>query len=100
MRYLRVIWRHAFPAEPVLLYSEVDEEGWERRKLEIFADGRVGFADSAEQNLSTFLSETQIPSNDEIASDAQFVPSEIGKEEFERVWAQRRSGIIDAASQG
>jgi hypothetical protein len=34
MKYLKVVWVHDLPGEPVLLYSEVDDEGWEIRKVE------------------------------------------------------------------
>ncbi len=48
MRYLRVQWLHSHPDEPVTLYSELDDEGWEVRKVEIFADGHIGFASKTE----------------------------------------------------
>ncbi len=44
MKYIKVKWLHSHPDEPVLLYSELDKDRWETRKVEVFADGRIGFA--------------------------------------------------------
>jgi hypothetical protein len=34
MSYLKVKWNRSFPDEPMLLYSELDRERWEVRKVE------------------------------------------------------------------
>src|SRR5262245_38184841 len=90
--YIKVEWIHAFVDEPVLLYSEVDAHGWEIRKVEVFADGRVGYASATERAQSTMteLSLEPLPPLDEIASDPQFRPIAITKKEFEEVWFQRK----------
>ena len=44
MRYLRVHWNHNHPDEPVAMYSELDDQSWELRKVEFFPDGRIGHA--------------------------------------------------------
>ena len=44
MRYISVEWLHKFENEPVRLLSELDDEGFEIRKVEIFSDGSMGFA--------------------------------------------------------
>lgn len=89
MRYIRVQWIHSHPGHPVELYSELDDGCWEIRKVEIFPDGRVGFASATETAHSTELGEATVPPLEEIAADPQFRPEEISKEEFERVWARR-----------
>ena len=89
MRYLKVRWIHRHPDDPVLLYHEVDDQGWERRKVELFADGRVGFASACEGSPATGLSIEPLPTPEEIAADPQFEPVEIEKEEFERIWSGR-----------
>jgi hypothetical protein len=33
MSYLKVKWNRSFPDEPMLLYSELDRERWEVRKV-------------------------------------------------------------------
>lgn len=89
MNYLCVKWIHSFPDEPVWLYSEIDAERWETRKVEIFADGRYGYASATESSGGTGLGEGPIPTLAEIARDPQFEPSEITKEKFEQEWRRR-----------
>ncbi len=89
MNYIQVEWKHSFPMEPVLLYSELDDNRWEVRKVEIFSDGHWGYADSAESFGGTRLGKEPLPPLDEIAADMQFSPTEISNEEFEQVWARR-----------
>ena len=96
MRYFRVYWSHEHPDEPIELYSELDEAGWETRKVEVFRNGTIGFASNSEASGSTVLGEAPVPSLEEIASDPQFRPTQITKEEFERLWARRRSPIPSA----
>jgi hypothetical protein len=90
MKYIRVKWNHNHQDEPVLLYSELDPERWEKRKVEVFPDGRCGYASASESAGSTRLGEEPIPPPVEIASDSQFEPVEITREEFEEVWAKRK----------
>jgi hypothetical protein len=93
MEYIKVKWVHSHSGEPVLLYSELDKDRWETRKVEVFADGRIGFASATEitPSTKTKLSLEPLPTLDEIASDPQFQPVEIAKDEFEAVWSNRRS---------
>ena len=44
MNYVRVRWLHENPEAPVLAVSELDDHRWERRKVEVFADGSKGYA--------------------------------------------------------
>jgi hypothetical protein len=91
MTYIKVDWIHSNADDPVLLYSELDEGRWEKRKVEIFADGRRCYANSTESTGSTRLGEEPIPPLAEIASDQEFMPMEISKQEFEEVWAGRKT---------
>ena len=88
MTYIKVKWIHTFPDEPVDIYSELDNDRWETRKIEFFADGTNRYVgeDVASIDLDSELSEEPIPSLIEIAADPQFEPVEITKEEFEVVW--------------
>ncbi|WP_181138938.1 DUF6881 domain-containing protein [Streptomyces sp. Ru72] len=43
--YLKVIWHHDFPDEPVGILSEVGEDRYEVRKVEVFRGGRLDWAD-------------------------------------------------------
>ena len=91
MRYIAVQWHHNLPDEPIDLYSEIDDDRWEVRKVEIYRDGRIGYADSSEQRGDTRLGEVPIPSLDEIESDPEFTPREITAAEFDGIWAKRNS---------
>lgn len=88
--YLKVKWSHSFPDAPILLYMELDAERWELRKVEVFADGRLGYSDGAVSVGSVGLGVEPVPPLEEIASDPAFEPTEIAKEEFEEKWLQRR----------
>ena len=97
MRYLRVQWIHPDADEPIELYSELDDEGWETRKVELFRDGTLGFAESIESAGTTELGETPLPSLEEIAANPEFRPTWIPKEEFERAWSKRLSQVVHAS---
>lgn len=84
---LRVLWHHTIPDEPVVLFSEI-LDGWEVRKAEVCADGRMDAAGEMVQTGSAFLSETPLPPIAEIASDEQFTPAEIIRDDFEAVWVR------------
>jgi hypothetical protein len=88
MRYIKVVWNHSLPTEPVLLYSELDDNRWELRKVEQFRDGTLGYADSDVKSDRTRLSIEPLPSLSQIALQSQFIPLEISREEFEAIWRQ------------
>jgi hypothetical protein len=89
MKYMLVKWTHHYDDMPVLIYSELDEDRYETRKVEIFHDGRKGYASEIEEFGSTGLSETEIPLISEIAEDPVLEPKEITQDEFEKVWLER-----------
>jgi hypothetical protein len=91
MQYLRVQWLHENPKEPIWLYSELDEDRWEIRKVEVFRDGTKGYASPTESDGRTFLGTLPVPALNNIGADPQFVPQEISKEDFEFVWEHRWS---------
>ena len=92
MHYIKVFWLHSHADEPVILYSECDDEGWEQRKIEVWNDGCSGYADeTTPDNGGTSLSEVPIPPLDEIAADPQFKPFAIDRDEFEKAWADART---------
>jgi hypothetical protein len=89
MNYIRVQWLHETPEAPVLAVSELDDHRWERRKVEVFADGSKGYAMKGEERGGTRLGLVPLPPFDEIAADPQFLPEEITEEEFEAIWSAR-----------
>ncbi|AJQ94835.1 DUF6881 domain-containing protein [Gynuella sunshinyii] len=86
MQYLKIKWLHEFEDEPVLIYSELTDDRSEIRKVEVFPNGDYGYAYDGGIKGTTQLSETPLPTEQEIASDPQFEPRVIAKEEFNGVW--------------
>jgi hypothetical protein len=91
MKYIRVSWTHQDAQDPVLLYSELDSQRWEVRKIEIFRDGSVGYASAGSSSGDTKLGIVPVPELHVIAAEREFSPCEITKEEFEVLWRDRRS---------
>jgi hypothetical protein len=90
MNYTRVKWNHTFPDEPVLIYSELDDERMEIRKVHIYPDGRKQFGDMSDLDRVSILSTVPLPSISDINLMSEFDASEISKDEFERMWASRQ----------
>lgn len=86
LTYLRCEWLHEDPQDPVVFYIELDEGRWEVRKVEVFRDGRMGWADADHEVGGCGLGEAEVPPLDEIAADPEFRPSTISRDEFESVW--------------
>lgn len=93
MSFIAVQWLHSSEHYPVELFSELDADRIEVRKVEVFADGRAQFADSTSHSGDTMLGLVPVPALDEIAADAQFKPRAITADEFEAAWVvAHRSG--------
>ena len=88
MNYICVEWKHDFADEPVTIYSEMDLQRWERRKIEVFRNGSVGLASPSAHFGDSYLSEAPLPSLDEINADPQFRGRKISSAEFRRLWNQ------------
>jgi hypothetical protein len=89
--FQRVQWLHGDPEEPVVLWAHV-VDGWEVRKVDEFADGRLAWADGGHEDGATRLSSTPMPTPEEIAGDAQFVVEVVDESSFERMWARAHAG--------
>lgn len=90
MKYIRVKWKHNNPDEPIWLFSEIDEEGMEVRKLECFRNGYCDLASAERSTGTTRLGTRKLPELSQLARDPEFEPKEITREEFEDVWKKRR----------
>jgi hypothetical protein len=88
MRYIDVRWEKSHVEHPIRIYSEIDDAGWERRKVEQFRDNTIDCASETESTSRTELSYTPIPSNADIALDLAFELREMTAEEFEQIWAR------------
>jgi hypothetical protein len=99
MKYLLVKWKHTNPREadePILLYSEIDDARWERRKVYIFRDGPPGYASMTKAKRGVMLGFEPVPSLHKIAKDPVFEPVEITREDFEKVWEFAISDPVDS----
>ena len=88
--YLLVRWNNAPPGMPAEMWSELDDERSEIRKVEVWSDGRVGYAVGSEEVGGTRLSISPIPSVEDISAQLPFEPIEISEAEFEARWQDRR----------
>ena len=88
MRYIDVEWIHDHDDEPVRLVSEIGPDEFEVRKIEIYRDGNVGFADKNREVGNARLGIVEVPSLTEINSQLEFRGSEISCEMFENLWSK------------
>ncbi len=86
MRYIDVGWLHDDDTEPVRLLSEIDADGYEVRKIEIYRDGRAEYADAERSTGNAILGEREVPADNEIAADGQFRLNPTTGDQFERAW--------------
>ncbi len=84
--YIKVLWHHRSASAPTVLYSELDALRFETRKIEVFADGKISYADRQVAKGGAVLGEEPIPELNEIAKDSQFAPQRIHSSEFESMW--------------
>lgn len=89
MEYWKVVWHHEFPDEPVEIYNEIGEDGYERRKVERFRDGSNTWADVNMRQGGSVLSEIPVGDIDDVREEPDFSAWTISKDEFERIWEER-----------
>lgn len=86
MRYLKILWHHTADHLPVVIFSEIDDAGWEVRKVCHYRIGPPGYASETEAARSEQLSDQTTPALEEIAKVPRLEPREISKQEFEEIW--------------
>ncbi|WP_215145145.1 DUF6881 domain-containing protein [Exiguobacterium qingdaonense] len=86
MQFLKIEWIHKIADEPYIIYAELDDIGYENRKIEIYKNGRIGYATQSSEFGGSILSEHPYPTVEEISANSEFIPVQISKEEFERIW--------------
>jgi len=89
--YIHVLWHHDHSEEPVEIISEI-VSGVETRKIEIYRDGRIGFADSNRAVGGSILSEGSMPSLTEINAQAECSGEGISEAAFTKLWSQYVEG--------
>jgi hypothetical protein len=86
MTYLKVIWKHEENEYPTILYSELDNNRYEVRKVDVYHDGSMSCACETESSGDTMLGCAPTPHINEINADFEFEAFEISEEEFETIW--------------
>jgi uncharacterized protein DUF6881 len=82
----KVVWHHASPDDPVLLYHDVGGGLWELRKVEVYADGRMDVADAESQTGTTWLSDQALMPLQEIRAQREFESEAVSATEFDAIW--------------
>ena len=83
MLYYKTIWNHTNDYDPIVMYSAIDEERYETKRLDIFRDGHVAYFDT---RTPMELSEAPYPSDfDTINATDEFDVSEISSIDFENI---------------
>ncbi|MFD2794362.1 DUF6881 domain-containing protein [Promicromonospora vindobonensis] len=88
--FQRVQWLHDSPEYPVVLWAHV-VDGWEVRKVDQFADGRLAWADDEHESGSTGLGTVPVPAPEEIGANPEFVIEVVDREAFDRIWQLARA---------
>jgi hypothetical protein len=86
--YIYSKWKNSPAGSPVEFYSELDPNRYETRKVEVFANGQLGFASGTATTKGTRLGITPVPHISEILSQHEFEIKEISKKEFEVKWLE------------
>ncbi len=90
MRYFLGTWAHDSPDDPVRMAYEVTEDRAVLRRIESFPDGRTECETAADQGLVSLVHGDCDVSSFEL-NDLTMTLTEITAQEFERLWAERRS---------
>lgn len=80
--HLHVTWVSAKREDPCDLYYEI-VNGLERRKVEVWRDGRRGWASAFVENSESIHATAEFPALEDINSDSQFSGETISAERFE-----------------
>lgn len=88
--YVKVRWDHEFAEEPVEVFSELDNDRYEVRKVEVYRDGRLDWADASRDTDTIGLGDVPFPDLEEINSQEEFHAETTTAAEFEAAWARAR----------
>ncbi|WP_186831998.1 hypothetical protein [Streptomyces sp. ISID311] len=86
MKYWKITWHHDFREEPVTLFSEIGEDGYETRKIQEYRDGRLLRTDGADETAEIGLSEIPVGRIEDVAARPEFSAFVISKADFESLW--------------
>lgn len=93
LEYLMMDWKHDKKKYPVKIYVEIDDQRYETRKIEVFLEGKIGFAfldvEFCEaEGGDTGLGDQKMPELQKLLSrnDTVLKTTIISKEDFELLW--------------
>ncbi|MEV0711668.1 DUF6881 domain-containing protein [Nocardia aurea] len=87
MSYVKVTRAVGGIADPIVIFSELDEDRYECRKVEIFGNGLLDFAGEGMEGAATWLAGAPLPPVEELVLLPKVVGAEsISPEEFQVEW--------------
>ncbi|MUZ66386.1 DUF6881 domain-containing protein [Agrobacterium vitis] len=86
MIYMHVKCDFDHEDQPIEIYSEMDDDRNEIRKVHFFSNGECEIASKYFETVYTGLSSEPLPSVEEINADGQFFARLISSHEFEIQW--------------
>ncbi len=87
MKYIKLEWFHDIETEPNIIYSEINNQQYEVRKVEVYKGGVFIKCSEEMVDSQIELADVPFPLNlDEINEDKQFLAKYISKEDFEKIW--------------
>ena len=88
MLYVKVTWLSDNPEDPIQFYHEIDDEGYETRKIMMYKNGIVTTVSETIEDDKNYLSPAPIPPIAEINEDGEFIAHHIEKDAFEKIWLE------------
>ncbi len=88
MKYYDLNWQHDNDDDPIRFVSEIGAAGYEKRKLEFFRDGSVGYASEIESSGTTMLGVNRFPRLEDILAQPDFSGTEISAAQFDDLWRE------------
>lgn len=86
-RYIDIHWEHSSETDPVRLISAIGPDDFECEKIEVYRDGKIGFATASQNTKGTELGYAEVPSLEEILAKPEFSGKEISAEAFRELWS-------------
>jgi hypothetical protein len=86
MKYVHIQWNHELPDAPTDVYSELDADRMEVRKIEMFNNQSIGFAEAGRSTENTSLRPTPLPYVSVLNQDPKAMARDLDWHEFDDLW--------------
>lgn len=87
MDYWRVHWHHDVADEPVTIWNEIGDDGYEVRKVHHYRDGRALRTDARHENGEIGLGVVPVGELRDVQAQPEFSATAVTRREFEAVWS-------------